>query len=110
LLRLVGDVPVIVGRELTKTHEELVRGPISEALQRLPEPRGEFVVVAEIGHTTEDGAPQLPGAHDIGVAFGQLTENGRSTRRQAMTTLAKRYRMSAKAVYAAIEEFKDSVV
>ena len=42
---VVGDCQVVVGRELTKVHEELVRGPISEVLERLGEPRGEFTVV-----------------------------------------------------------------
>src|SRR6185503_18413527 len=32
LQRIVGDCPVVIGRELTKIHEQLVRGPISQAL------------------------------------------------------------------------------
>ena len=35
LLSLVGDCQVAIGRELTKAHEELVRGPISEVLKGL---------------------------------------------------------------------------
>ena len=38
-------VDVAVGRELTKVHEELVRGPISEVLSDLDDDRGEFTVV-----------------------------------------------------------------
>ena len=49
----VGDQPVVVCRELTKAHEELVRGPISVALQRLSIIKGEFTVVIEIGQSIE---------------------------------------------------------
>ena len=45
-------VQVVVGRELTKIHEELVRGPISAVSERLDDDRGEFTVVVDIGHTT----------------------------------------------------------
>src|SRR5215217_4604496 len=45
LLAILGDRTVAVARELTKAHEELVVRPISEYLQRLSDPRGEFTVV-----------------------------------------------------------------
>src|ERR1700676_1350210 len=44
----VGDCRVMIGRELTKAHEELVRGPISVVLAHLLIPKGEFTVVADL--------------------------------------------------------------
>src|SRR3989344_1130114 len=43
---LADDRIVVVGRELTKIHEEIVRGPISEVYQQLADrqPRGEYVI------------------------------------------------------------------
>ena len=44
----LGDRPVAVCRELTKLHEEVLRGPISAVLEELkkrPGIKGEFVVV-----------------------------------------------------------------
>ncbi|MCP3958445.1 MAG: 16S rRNA (cytidine(1402)-2'-O)-methyltransferase [bacterium] len=44
----LGDRPVAVCRELTKLHEEILRGPLSEVLADLakrPKLKGEFVVV-----------------------------------------------------------------
>src|SRR3954469_12519312 len=41
----VGDRPILLARELTKLHEQLVRGPISKVLEELGAPRGEFTVV-----------------------------------------------------------------
>ena len=53
---VLGDRAALVGRELTKAHEELLRGTLSELAERLDRdaPRGEFViVVAGRGETTD---------------------------------------------------------
>ena len=53
---VLGDRAALVGRELTKAHEELLRGTLSELAERLDRdaPRGEFViVVAGHGETTD---------------------------------------------------------
>ena len=53
---ILGDRAALVGRELTKVHEELLRGTLSELAERLDRdaPRGEFViVVAGRGETPE---------------------------------------------------------
>ncbi len=42
-----GDRRIAVCRELTKLHEEIFRGRISEALDHFAEPRGEFTLVVE---------------------------------------------------------------
>ncbi|MCB1055957.1 MAG: 16S rRNA (cytidine(1402)-2'-O)-methyltransferase [Acidobacteria bacterium] len=47
-LEVLGDRPAAVCRELTKVHEEVLRGPLSELLETLrgrPALKGEFVVV-----------------------------------------------------------------
>ena len=44
----LGDRPAAVARELTKMHEEVLRGPLSALLEELkarPSLKGEFVVV-----------------------------------------------------------------
>ena len=47
ILDYIGDRPVVVGRELTKIHEEYKRGKISELLVYFGKnkPRGEFVIM-----------------------------------------------------------------
>ena len=47
MLEYIGDRPAVIGRELTKMHEELVRGKVSELLTYFNErkPRGEFVLM-----------------------------------------------------------------
>ncbi len=54
LLDALGDRRIAVCRELTKLHEEVFRGVISEALDRFPEPRGEFTLVIE-GAVSDEG-------------------------------------------------------
>ncbi len=44
---VLGDRRIALARELTKLHEEIWRGTISEALVHFKEPRGEFVLVIE---------------------------------------------------------------
>jgi 16S rRNA (cytidine1402-2'-O)-methyltransferase len=109
LQTIVGDCRVSLGRELTKAHEELVRGHISDVILGLEEPRGEFTVVAEIGLSTENAPPEPPSARDLLVEFGDLTNSGRLNRREAVSMLAKRYGMSSRMMYQLLETAKQSV-
>ena len=45
LLEILGDREVALCREMTKIHEELVKGPVSGVLDRLSEARGEFTII-----------------------------------------------------------------
>jgi 16S rRNA (cytidine1402-2'-O)-methyltransferase len=47
ILLVLGDRRMAVCRELTKLHEEVFRGTVSEAIQHFTEPRGEFTLVIE---------------------------------------------------------------
>ncbi len=47
LLDILGDRRVAVCRELTKIHEEIFRGTVSQAIGHFVEPRGEFALVIE---------------------------------------------------------------
>lgn len=109
LRRSVGDVQVAVGRELTKLHEEVLRGTISDVLSRLTDPIGEFTVVALIGETAEGERHRNPlGPADALRMFGQLTDSGGLTRRQAVAKLSRQQGVSAKVIYDLIEEAKRS--
>jgi 16S rRNA (cytidine1402-2'-O)-methyltransferase len=102
----LGDIPVLVARELTKQHEELVRGPISLALSHLVQPRGEFTVVLFIGHTTNKEPPPLPGSPELAAEFGHMTESSALTRRAAIALLARKYKRPAREIYATLERAK----
>lgn len=107
----LGNVSTLVARELTKAHEELVRGPIDRVLLSIPAPIGEFTVVLNIGHKTENiekssGSAKSP--PPIAAEFFQLTKQDGTTRRQAITALARKYGLSAREIYAAVEAAKTS--
>lgn len=47
MFEILGDRNVVLARELTKIHEEFVRGKLSEILENMDEVKGEFVVIVE---------------------------------------------------------------
>jgi 16S rRNA (cytidine1402-2'-O)-methyltransferase len=106
--REVGDRPVAIGRELTKAHEELVRGPISLVRSRLGDPRGEFTVVLDVGRSTEQASPAAISDAEILSEFNELTASHQLNRRRAVSLLGKRYGRAPNEVYAAIERGKKS--
>jgi 16S rRNA (cytidine1402-2'-O)-methyltransferase len=92
LSAIIGDRAVVVGRELTKRHEELVRGPISAVISALQQPRGEFTVVVDIGHSTNKIQP------DIGLS----TESDPRSTRAAISSVAKSLGLGTNEVYDAL--------
>jgi 16S rRNA (cytidine1402-2'-O)-methyltransferase len=108
LQHAVGDCQVVIARELTKTHEELVKGPISAVLSQGLATRGEFTIVANIGSMTKYDKPDAPSPAVLVAELGELTNNSRLSRRQAVVQLSRRHRMRANAIYQAIELAKKS--
>jgi 16S rRNA (cytidine1402-2'-O)-methyltransferase len=107
--RFVGDCQVLVCRELTKAHEELVRGPISGVAVPALSSTGEFTVVLDIGHATNTPLVAAPSDAETLVEFGELTINDRISRRRAINVIARRYNIAPNEVYAAIERAKKLV-
>ncbi len=98
LLVALGDRQVAVARELTKLHEEVLRGRASEVLSRLAdlELKGEVAVV--IG-----GAPAT-GAGDVTTLIPEteaLVASG-MRKREAAHEVAERHGVSANALYRAL--------
>ena len=91
VIETIGDRPGLVARELTKVHEELVRGPISALSGRLRSHKGEFTVV--IGEVPSHGQPAL---------IGRTTDIDAMTRRRRLADVAKEYGVSPNKLYAAI--------
>jgi 16S rRNA (cytidine1402-2'-O)-methyltransferase len=95
-----------LGRELTKMHEEVIRGTVSSVLADMPLPRGEFTVV--LGGATENtNAPaKSPDLGSLFVAFSQMTESCGLSRREVVRKLAAQYGVSSRELYAALEKAK----
>lgn len=51
---IMGDRNISISREISKKHEEIYRGKVSEVINELIEPKGEFVLVVEENKTQEN--------------------------------------------------------
>ena len=109
LRELLGDRYVSVGREVTKAHEEFIRGPLSVVLSSLEKPVGELTVVLDIGQITEYDTALALGDKDIATLFGQMTIIGGESRRAAISRFARAHGLSPNHVYRALETAVKSV-
>ena len=103
MLAVMGDRTMAVGRELTKAHEELVIRPISGHLAVMADVRGELTLVVA-PDSRPLAHPERPSADSLRVEFGRLTERAGVTRREAIRSLAEKYGLKAREVYALVEE------
>jgi 16S rRNA (cytidine1402-2'-O)-methyltransferase len=98
LLIAMGDRRLAVARELTKLHEEVVRGTVSEILAGMGDGdlRGEVAVVIA-------GSPAAP-AGDVGVFVHEAAElvGSGMRKREAAHEVAERHGVSANALYRAL--------
>ena len=93
----LGDRRAAVARELTKMHEEVLRGRVSEVLALLldSEPRGEVVVVLEGAETPEAALSEM-----VDEA-GRLVRDG-MRKREAAAAVARASGGSANEIYRAL--------
>ena len=108
-VHILGERPLFVGRELTKTHQEYLRGTADAIGKCLKLPRGEFtVVVAPLAIQPNISGP-APQGSKLTDEFGLLTEFRGLTRRAAIAELASKYGLSSREVYARLEAAKRPV-
>lgn len=96
-------------REITKAHEELVKGPINELSDRIKTVKGEFTVVI---------APSLPlrpessavGKAQIWAEFCCLTKKQGVGRREAVRQIAQLHGLRPRQVYSMVESAKTESV
>ena len=101
----LGIRPIVVGRELTKAHQEFIRGTAQELSTAFDSPRGEYTVV--IGPALEAAATEdIPEDRAIVSEFCYSTEVDGLQRREAINAIARRHKMPARSVYRIIEKAK----
>jgi len=94
MLLVLGDRKLAVCRELTKIHEEVFRGKISQAIEYFTEPKGEFTLVIE--GQGQETKPQL--TDDIERRLRRLRLSG-ATARDAIAGIAAETGLSRKELY-----------
>jgi len=100
--------PIILAREITKLHQEFMRGTPSELLERLGDPRGEFTVVVAPQIKFQSNSHLEMSDEDVVREFWRLTENSLASRREAVRLVAQGSGRSSKEIYSAIERAKRS--
>jgi 16S rRNA (cytidine1402-2'-O)-methyltransferase len=102
-LAVLGDRPVVVAREITKIHEEFVRGRCSEVLDKLrsrPSIAGEItLLVAGAGHE-ESSADHTQSLKD---RIQELIEKRKLNRMEALKAVAKERHISKSRAYKEFE-------
>jgi 16S rRNA (cytidine1402-2'-O)-methyltransferase len=106
--QLLGERQIVVARELTKVHQEFIRGSSAEIIGLLTNLKGEFTVV--VGPNIERPRDSTDVSdRELLTEFGVMTESGALSRREVVTTLARKFGKSSRDIYAAVERAKESV-
>ncbi|MFB5084550.1 16S rRNA (cytidine(1402)-2'-O)-methyltransferase [Symbiobacterium thermophilum] len=107
LRETLGDRPMTAARELTKLHEEYVRGTVSQVIDHFNRnaPRGEFVLVVQ-GAEAEAPVAGAPDPALLAAEVAAFVAQGMD-RKLAMKEVAQRFGVSRKAVYQALLDAKD---
>jgi 16S rRNA (cytidine1402-2'-O)-methyltransferase len=102
-----GGRPIMIARELTKRHQELIRLDNATFIGHMTKLKGEFTLVVGPRPASKDtvytGSDQL-----IYKEFCRMTEEPVMGRRAVVSALAKKYGRSAKEVYGIVERLKTS--
>jgi 16S rRNA (cytidine1402-2'-O)-methyltransferase len=94
----LGTRQLVVSRELTKTHEELLRGPAIDMAGRLTEIRGEFTIVVS-GRAAIPREAATAGAAEIEAKFRRMTKSGPCDPMAVVKQLAKQSGLTKREVY-----------
>jgi 16S rRNA (cytidine1402-2'-O)-methyltransferase len=96
-LAALGERRIAVCRELTKLHEEIWRGTLSEALTHFSQPRGEFTLVIE-GAAPPAQASDAAASGDVVATIAEL-RRGRASSRDAVAELMRRHALPRRNAY-----------
>jgi 16S rRNA (cytidine1402-2'-O)-methyltransferase len=105
LATILGDRPILGGREVTKVHEEWAFGTANDLCQHFGDAPGEFVFIIPAKPIAVKRPPAVSDDHVLSL-FGQITDTNGLDRRAAVRAVAETLQLSRKDVYAAIERAK----
>jgi 16S rRNA (cytidine1402-2'-O)-methyltransferase len=106
---ILGDRPLLVARELTKAHQEFLRGSAIYLGEQQITPRGEFTIVVGPRKQAVERTDDNVDLSRLTEEFRQLTESAALTRRQAISELSRRYGRPSREIYASLEHSKGAL-
>lgn len=105
LKEFFGDRNIVLARELTKIHEEFLRGKISELEKNLSEPKGEFVIVVEGNKSDGEKKPIEENFLD---GYKNLIAAG-IDKKTAIRQTAVNFNLNRREVYNAVVELEEKI-
>lgn len=102
--RVFGEREMVLGRELTKLHESILRGTAAEVREALgPQPRGEITLVVS---GAREGAADVvePKTQQLRQAWRRALEQGGGDRRRALRACARELGWERDALRRALDE------
>ena len=110
LMSVLGDAPCVVAREMTKTHEEFVRGNLSHALARFRAvaARGEATILIDTRGLAESSVEEA--RSDAEKACRELMAQGVLKDREIAQDLARRFKISRSEAYRLVLSIKKDLI
>ena len=59
LLKNIGNIECVLAREITKIHEEFIRDNISNLLEQIQEPKGEYVILLDLNNIEDEDKEEI---------------------------------------------------
>jgi len=108
MLGALGNRQAVVGRELTKLHEEFVRGSLEEIGKhfKAKEPKGEFVIVVEGGERVDRSSLEKWAGVSIADQLMQLMKEQKLSKTEAVKAVCKMRDLPREVVYQIATEIK----
>jgi 16S rRNA (cytidine1402-2'-O)-methyltransferase len=100
VLEILGDRPACLAREVTKVHEEFVRGKLSEIRSAIEErpPRGEITLILGPSDAAERHA-QADSSQSLAARVEELMHQAKLDRKEALKLAAKERGLTRRAAY-----------
>jgi len=104
-----GERQIVVARELTKIHQEFIRGTASRVADALAAPKGEFTVIVGPAVIANHDHNLQATDEEVVREFWRLTDRGHTSRREAVRLVARGSGRTARDIYSVIEHAKKLV-
>ena len=100
----LGDRKISIARELTKVHEEFLRGKISELEEKISEPKGEFVIIVE-GNLNSETNFETAEENFLDFYKNLIAKN--VDKKSAIRQTTNKFNLSRREVYNAVVELEN---
>ena len=99
MLEILGNRNIVLAREITKIHEEFLRGKISEILEKIKDIRGEFVLILE-GSAISKKTLELENLNQLSLEEQyEFYENNKMSKKEIIKQIAKNKNTNKNEIY-----------